>query len=81
MVISCYIICVFENVQNKCKKAKLCSVFVVFATYCIYEPKIHPLKILSKINKKILGGIEINAYFCNRYPEYNLFTLKKTNAY
>lgn len=81
MVITCYIICIFENAQNKCKMAKRCSFFVVFATCCLYRRKSHPVKKLLKIFGKTLGGIEINMYFCNRYPEYNLFTLKKTNAY
>ena len=25
--------------------------------------------------------LQKNAYLCKRYPEYNLFTLKKTNTY
>ena len=37
------------------------------------------------INLKILYVLFVylkkNMYLCKRYPEYNLFTLKKTNTY
>ena len=35
----------------------------------------------KKKNFKKLFSFKKNRYLCKRYPEYNLFTLKKTNTY
>ena len=35
----------------------------------------------QKILEVLFFYLKKNMYLCNRYPEYNLFTLKKTNTY